>query len=67
VLGSLHGLVGRAEASQLIRERILRVIAEAYPWLAAECRRQKTEYRRQKTEIRAARGFGAAKNASLHG
>jgi hypothetical protein len=45
VLGSLRGLIGRAEASQLIRGRILGAIAEAYPWLAGECRRQKTEQR----------------------
>jgi len=45
VLGSLRGLIGRAEASQLIRGRILAAIAEAYPWLAGECRRQKTEQR----------------------
>jgi hypothetical protein len=38
-LDSLHGLVGRPEASRLIRKRILDAIAEAYPWLAGECSR----------------------------
>jgi hypothetical protein len=42
VLDGLYGLIGRAKASQLIRERILDAIAEAYPWLVGECRRQKT-------------------------
>jgi len=42
-LDSLRGLIGRAEASRLIRARILGAIAEAYPWLAGECRRQKAE------------------------
>jgi hypothetical protein len=40
-LAGLCGRIGRAEAAKLIRARVLDAIAEAYPWLAGECRHQK--------------------------
>jgi len=36
----LFGLVGREEAHDLLRERVLAAIADAYPSLAAECATQ---------------------------
>lgn len=39
-LWALFGRVGRNEAEELVRERVYRAIAEAYPELAAECDRQ---------------------------
>jgi hypothetical protein len=40
-LAGLSGRIGRAEAAKLIRACVLDAIAEAYPWLADECRHQK--------------------------
>jgi hypothetical protein len=39
-LESLYGQVGRADARDIIREKVYNAIADAYPDLAAECRRQ---------------------------
>lgn len=35
-----RGMVGASEARQIIRDRILSIIATKYPWLADECNRQ---------------------------
>ncbi|MEU6059342.1 hypothetical protein [Streptomyces sp. NPDC047097] len=40
LLDGLFGTVGRAEAERLLRRRILKAVAGAYPHLAAECRRR---------------------------
>ena len=44
--GKLVGRVGRQEAHELLRERILDEIANKYPDLAVECGRQKSSERR---------------------
>ena len=41
-LAALFGKTGRAEATAVIRKRVYRAIADAYPELAAECGRQLT-------------------------
>lgn len=43
LLDSVTGRVGVTEARLLIRERVLDAIAGQYPYLAAECARQKAE------------------------
>ncbi|MEU9981057.1 hypothetical protein [Streptomyces sp. NPDC050856] len=40
LLDGLFGTSGRAEAERLLRERVYGAIAQAYPRLAAECRRR---------------------------
>ncbi|WP_290111016.1 hypothetical protein [Streptomyces ficellus] len=40
LLDGLFGATGRAEAERLLRERVYRAIAQAYPRLAAECARR---------------------------
>ncbi|MFV0127032.1 hypothetical protein ACLGI4_04835 [Streptomyces sp. HMX112] len=40
LLDGLFGTAGRAEAERLLRERVYGAIAQAYPRLAAECRRR---------------------------
>lgn len=42
-LDSLYARTGRVQAAEAIRDRVYTVIAEAYPALAAEARRQATE------------------------
>ena len=41
LLDDAGGRIGRAEAEVAIRQKVLRCIAEAYPYLAAECERQR--------------------------
>ncbi len=43
LLDSVAGRVGVAEARRLIRERVLRAIADQYPYLAGECARQESD------------------------
>ncbi|GAA3377347.1 hypothetical protein GCM10020367_52680 [Streptomyces sannanensis] len=43
LLDGLFGAIGRAEAEQLLRQRVYEAIARAYPALAPECRRQPRE------------------------
>lgn len=43
LLDSVTGRVGVAEARRLIRERVLRAIADQYPYLAGECARQEAD------------------------
>ena len=42
-LSRFFGRVGQAEAYQEIKQKVLNAIGEAYPWLAAECQRQKQD------------------------
>lgn len=41
IISELHGKVGRSEAYEIVRNRVLTRIAEVYPYLAAEAERQK--------------------------
>lgn len=43
LLDGLHGATGRVEAGRLLRVRVYRAIAQAYPWLAEECGRRLRE------------------------
>lgn len=43
LLDSVTGRVGVTAARRLIRERVLRAIADQYPYLAEECARQETD------------------------
>ncbi|MEU2183247.1 hypothetical protein [Streptomyces thermolilacinus] len=40
LLDGLFAASGRAEAERLLRHRVYAAIAQAYPWLAEECRRR---------------------------
>lgn len=40
LLDGLFATSGRAEAERLLRRRVYAAIAQAYPWLAEECRRR---------------------------
>ncbi len=40
LLDGLGAATGRAEAERLLRHRVYRAIAQAYPWLAEECARR---------------------------
>ncbi|GAA4894627.1 hypothetical protein ACFPM3_07870 [Streptomyces coeruleoprunus] len=40
LLDGLFAATGRAEAERLLRDRVYGAIAQAYPWLADECRRR---------------------------
>ena len=39
-LGHVAGQVGVRDAYEVIKERVLEAIADAYPWLGSECQRQ---------------------------
>ncbi|HZE41082.1 MAG TPA: hypothetical protein VE172_19970 [Stackebrandtia sp.] len=43
LLSRVTGQIGREEARRLVRGRVYDAIAESYPWLGAECRRQRGE------------------------
>ncbi|MBX9980399.1 MAG: DUF2293 domain-containing protein [Mycobacterium gordonae] len=43
LLDSVTGRVGVTEARRLIRARVLRAIADKYPYLAGECARQEVD------------------------
>ncbi|MFI6103128.1 hypothetical protein [Streptomyces sp. NPDC051310] len=40
LLDGLFAATGRSEAERLLRRRVYEAIAQAYPWLAEECRRR---------------------------